>query len=473
LADKDGGPSALARAFHDSGFHQNILVDWSDNNGHPNNLPFYPTAADNVQIVGEITARLVVKLVNNGASLSNIHCIGHSLGAHSCGNVGKKFKQLTGTSDTIGKITALDPAGPLFENYGPSAFRLAPTDADYVIAYHTDAEQADNFDILHLGTWVQLADTDIYFNTGDWQPGCDMDNPIAECAHGIVWDFLKGIVAEGGSSNCEFKMQKCEMEFDSHVDYDTNKKRWTMGHCKTGAIHDLTFNMGKSASNTGTFYIDTTFAYPYCAGVENYNSVSLKKQKISVSSDNGCTWYRSNYGEMVECPNGQAVSGVCGSGWYNDCKYGSHWWGGGKYASNMFRCCPISSSATPICSVRYSVYGRSASCVGNEYLKSVCGSRRTDDCKVSYSVSDTNRANDYEVSTSVSHYFWNTAKCCETSGVSISAGSCEWKTGNFGSKVQCPSGKVGAGFCGSGVWRDCPKNLNDGWNAVGILCCTA
>ena len=39
------------------------------------------------------------------------HCVGHSLGSHTCGFAGKNFAKL---GLTLSRISALDPAGPLF-----------------------------------------------------------------------------------------------------------------------------------------------------------------------------------------------------------------------------------------------------------------------------------------------------------------------------------------------------------------------
>lgn len=62
--------------------------------------------------------------------------VGHSLGAHIAGIAGKEFLKLTG--HRVGRITALDPAGPCFTTADP-ATKLHRDDALYVDAIHTNA----------------------------------------------------------------------------------------------------------------------------------------------------------------------------------------------------------------------------------------------------------------------------------------------------------------------------------------------
>ena len=40
------------------------------------------------------------------------HCVGHSLGSHTCGFAGKNMRAKLGLR--MSRISALDPAGPLF-----------------------------------------------------------------------------------------------------------------------------------------------------------------------------------------------------------------------------------------------------------------------------------------------------------------------------------------------------------------------
>lgn len=108
-------------------------------------------------------ADLIIDLyTNHSANLTNFHLVGHSLGAHVSGFAGKSVQSTTGIN--LGRITGLDPAGPLYQ-LASAEDRLASTDADLVVALHTDAGVA--------GYWGQIGDIDFYANGGfPQQPGC-------------------------------------------------------------------------------------------------------------------------------------------------------------------------------------------------------------------------------------------------------------------------------------------------------------
>ena len=68
---------------------------------------------------------------------SDFHLIGHSLGSHIAGYAGERLK--TSGVGLLGRISALDPAEPLFQSM-PEFVRLDPGDADFVDVIHTDAK---------------------------------------------------------------------------------------------------------------------------------------------------------------------------------------------------------------------------------------------------------------------------------------------------------------------------------------------
>ena len=134
-----------------------IIVDWSGGNKFP-----YSQAAANTQIVGAEIARLINSLVSRrGVNPENVHIVGHSLGSHIAGYAGERIPNL-------GRITGLDPAGPLFENTDIPV-RLDKSDANFVDIIHTDADASVK---LGLGSMQMSGHVDFFPNGGKNQPNC-------------------------------------------------------------------------------------------------------------------------------------------------------------------------------------------------------------------------------------------------------------------------------------------------------------
>ena len=117
---------------------------------------FYSDESKNFDFIFKITylyAYLFFQIYKN-AKLQDFHIVGHSLGAHIAGYAGEKLISMNREAGKLGRITALDPAQPLFQNT-PEFVRLDPGDADFVDVIHTDAKSIlmgglCNFDHLHI-----------------------------------------------------------------------------------------------------------------------------------------------------------------------------------------------------------------------------------------------------------------------------------------------------------------------------------
>lgn len=143
-----------------------IIVDWAGGS-----LPLYTQATANTRLVGLEIAHLITHLqasqrprnsskrrlispwnnresfipqTNYGLDLSDVHIIGHSLGAHTAGYAGEKL------AGRISRITGLDPAEPYFQGM-PNHLRLDPSDAQLVDVIHTDGKN-----IFFLGEYSIL-----------------------------------------------------------------------------------------------------------------------------------------------------------------------------------------------------------------------------------------------------------------------------------------------------------------------------
>ncbi|KAJ8968061.1 hypothetical protein NQ314_002500 [Rhamnusium bicolor] len=145
----------LKEEYFKLGPHNIIYIDWS-NAGNKS----YEVSSANIKPVGKFIALF---LFESGVSRKNIHLVGHSLGSHLASFIGKSMIQLTGKK--LGRITALDPAGPKFETplMGYES-RLYCGDADFVDVIHTD--------IQLYGYTTPIGHVDFYPNEGKQQPGC-------------------------------------------------------------------------------------------------------------------------------------------------------------------------------------------------------------------------------------------------------------------------------------------------------------
>ncbi|XP_043801526.1 lipase member H-like [Apis laboriosa] len=130
-----------------------------------------------INILGELMANALNSIVDKGVNPEKIHIIGHSLGAHLAAKISRK------TKFKIPRITALDPAGPLF--YILNA-HLTNSDAKFVDVIHTD--------IGILGLAKKVGHVDFYVNYGVRpQPGCTSTNLILFlidiCSHNRSVEF--------------------------------------------------------------------------------------------------------------------------------------------------------------------------------------------------------------------------------------------------------------------------------------------
>ena len=223
-----------------------IAVDWRQGSaalqGDITSVFIYPpyiTAARNVITVGNKTAQLLAQL-NINPMLT--HCIGHSLGAHCCGVLGKNTK--------IDRITGMDPAGPGFYNLTETfAFwRLSRNDANFVDIIHTS---------LAFGLFDSIGHVDFWPNLGLEQPGCKSD-PI--CSHGRTRDLF----AESILSSSYFPTS----------DVCSSPVLWLAGGCKCKSNCN---HMGFYANGNiqGSFYLYTNAQSPFSISRSNVICVNF------------------------------------------------------------------------------------------------------------------------------------------------------------------------------------------------------
>jgi len=226
----------------DYGDYNVIIVNWGGGS-----MPMYSQATANTRVVGLEIGHMVNTMIREfGVNPDDVHCIGHSLGSHTCGYAGE---QITG----LGRITGLDPAEPYFQ-YLPTHVRLDETDAKFVDAIHTDAK---TILLLGYGMIQPVGHLDFYVNGGSNQPGCD---PVNIAIDAITEDMVNGIRELGACNH----LRSIEFFIDSlisdrkYVGYECGSAdaggydRFLLGQC---------FSCGSDNMNCAKFGIDAAL-YP-------------------------------------------------------------------------------------------------------------------------------------------------------------------------------------------------------------------
>lgn len=224
-----------------------IVVDWSIGANKD-----YFQSAGNTRLVGAMVGELIKSLISSvGGSpdlAEGFYVVGVSLGAQTAGYAGDYLKH--NANITLGRITGLDPAGPLFTNVRDPRFRLDPGDAGYVDVIHTDMPPSP-FGI-GLGMRKEAGHMDFFVNGGVSQPGCENFDIFKKtlCDHArSVYYYFASI-----KNQCSWKAHPCA----------------SLAACQRGEFTDCIGecpSMGYSADEPkrkGTFYLKTTSQKPFC-----------------------------------------------------------------------------------------------------------------------------------------------------------------------------------------------------------------
>nr|XP_044627173.1 lipase member H isoform X2 [Equus asinus] len=157
-----------------------VVVDW--NRGATTVI--YTHASNKTRKVARILKKFIDQMLAAGASLDDIYMIGVSLGAHISGFVGEMY------NGQLGRITGLDPAGPLF-NGRPPEDRLDPSDAQFVDVIHSDIDGIQYFKCDHQRS-VYLFLSSLRENCAITAYPCDS-----------YWDYRKGKCVQCGTPQKE------------------------------------------------------------------------------------------------------------------------------------------------------------------------------------------------------------------------------------------------------------------------------
>lgn len=196
----------------------------------------YVLAQGRVRDTGIVCAAFADFLNVYGVPFSQITAIGHSLGGHVVGFLGKHV-----TRGRIASIVSMDPALPLFSFNNPAG-RVAITDADYVEIIHTDNGR--------LGFDVPIGHADFYPNWGWMMPGCGPDL-TGFCSHSLAWEYMAESIRIIGSF------------------YGSRCSGWPAIQARLCPPVGVSFAMGGEPANNGAFgvfFMETNAAPPFGRG---------------------------------------------------------------------------------------------------------------------------------------------------------------------------------------------------------------
>ncbi|XP_065284008.1 pancreatic lipase-related protein 2-like isoform X1 [Dermacentor albipictus] len=219
-----------------------VVVDWS----RASRVANYSLAARSTRTVARLAATMVKTLVDAGVLVpSRIHYIGHSLGAQAGGFFGQDVLALTGSK--VGRITGLDPAGPLFEYF--DAY-VRKEHADFVDIIHTSMGMGFNFFRGRLGMTTESGHVDFYPNGGKHQPGCKSLGRL-DCSHSRATLYYANSIR-----TCSYPALPC-------YDYGAFESR----RC-TSCDRTPCGVMGHNASANlrGRHFLSVSSQYPHCPG---------------------------------------------------------------------------------------------------------------------------------------------------------------------------------------------------------------
>lgn len=213
-----------------------MIVNWTASSVFP-----YHQAVANARAVGAQVAKFINYHIRyKKIKAESVHVIGHSLGGQMSGYVGERVRGL-------GRITALDPAGPFFYKM-PKEVALDPSDAKFVDVIHTDG---GNSPLEGLGLMEPVGHMDFYPNGGQSQPGCTHEKNRNLCEHQRSRDYFKESI-----KTCKYSSVQCR----SYDDFTASKCLEKNSRVSEMGYHATKLNVPKGTS----FYLQTSTEEPYC-----------------------------------------------------------------------------------------------------------------------------------------------------------------------------------------------------------------
>lgn len=230
INDEKGVIKQVKDAYMERGDYNVIGVCWGSYAKKFN----YKGVQANVKNVALKVMKFIKEIVEDPSidlTVQHITLVGHSLGAHIAGIVGKhtKFCGVDKKHEKIPVIVGLDPAGPRFSIRDPLD-RLDKSDADYVEVIHTSicshgiyyyVKAATTllcpfYNMKPLGIIEPIGTTDFYPNYGEQQTGCS--NPFSDisgiCEHSKAYELF----AESLKKRSNYEAKECNGTYKDAIE---------------------------------------------------------------------------------------------------------------------------------------------------------------------------------------------------------------------------------------------------------------
>ncbi|XP_004535360.1 vitellogenin-1-like [Ceratitis capitata] len=179
---------AFSKAYNCRGDTNYLALDVGD---YINTL--YVWSAQNTDKIGQYLAEGIQHL-ESFINITDLHLIGHSLGAQIMGSAARYYYDSTGVA--LPYVTGIDPAFPCF-NEGEELTTISLSDADFVDIIHTDPGVS--------GQYQAYGHADFYVG-GKFPVQDACNNP--QCSHEIVWKYYTESVYPNNERN--FLSKRCK-----------------------------------------------------------------------------------------------------------------------------------------------------------------------------------------------------------------------------------------------------------------------
>jgi len=252
-----------------------VSVDWR----YLSSVVDYFAAAEHAVTAGKRAGQILEDLLISqlGQQPRRIHAIGHSLGAHFVGHLGREVASLSGGMK-IGRITGLDPAKPWFDMTKESN-RLNKTDAEFVDIVHTNSGEI--YDGC-LSFPDKMGNVDFYPNGGHHQAGCippcnELTCPFADiidlielgCSHKRSYKYYTDSIRDAPDTS-NFQSYQCQSYQDFEIgscaalsDNRLCSEMLTCGHMGERLDVGKFKSKHRTASTTDGFFLRTNKKEPW------------------------------------------------------------------------------------------------------------------------------------------------------------------------------------------------------------------